>query len=263
MIRSPLGLRLNPAWPIREQVSEAARLGAKGVVIDAIGDLAPDRLSETGRREIRHLLRSVELSLIALSLPTRRPFDTLDQLDDRLRRAEGAFGLAYELGTTLVLARVGALPADSEADSPRRQIFLSALRELARRADHRGVRLAIETGTEPGDVLAALLDAFDTTGLAASIDPAALLQSRIDPIATTRSLGTWVVHAYASDLTTAPAGRTLSLPGSGFPAGVLDWEEYLGALEEIGYHGFLTIWPDPSRPTVPQFTAISERLNRY
>src|SRR5579883_1323615 len=116
MIRSPLGLRLNPSRPIKEQLREAAKLGAKGVVIDAVGDLAPDRLSETGRREMRYLLRSVELSLIALNLPTRRPFDTIDQLDDRLRRAEKAFGLAYELGTTLVLARVGALPPESEAD---------------------------------------------------------------------------------------------------------------------------------------------------
>src|SRR3954447_12208217 len=128
MIRSPLGLRLNPARSIRDQIPEAARLGAKGVVIDAIGEVSPDRLSETGRREIRHLLRSVELSLIALGLPTRRPFDTLDQLDDRLRRAERAFELAYELGTTIVLTRVGAVPPESEAD--RREVFLSALREL-------------------------------------------------------------------------------------------------------------------------------------
>ena len=34
--------------------------------------------------------------------------------------------------------------------------------------------------------------------------------------------------------------------GSAFPAGALDWEEYLGSLEEIGYRGFLTVWP--SRP---------------
>src|SRR3954454_19990228 len=190
MVRSPLGLRLNSAGSIRDQLREAARLGAKGVVIDAVGDVSPDRLSETGRREVRHLLRSVELSLIALHLPTRRPFDSLDQLDDRLRRAERAFGLAYELGTTLVLARVGALPPESEAE--RREVFLSALRELGLGADHRGVRLAIETGTEPGDVLAAVIAAMDTTGLAASIDPATLLQHRIDPAAATRSLGPWV-----------------------------------------------------------------------
>ena len=110
MIRHPLGLRLDPARPIRDQIHEAARLGARGVVIDAIGDLAPQRLSETGRRELRHLLRTLELSLVALSLPTRRPFDTIDQLDERMRRADAAFAMAYELGTNLVLARVGAVP---------------------------------------------------------------------------------------------------------------------------------------------------------
>lgn len=261
MIRSPLGLRLNSTRPIRDQISEAARLGAKGVVIDAVGDVAPDRLSETGRREIRHLLRSVELSLIALNLPTRRPFDTLDQLDDRLRRAEGAFGLAYELGTTLVLARVGALPPEGDAD--RRGVFVGALRELGRRADHRGVRLAIETGTEPGDVLGALLGSLDTIGLAASIDPATLIQNRIDPIATTRGLGAWVAHAYATDATTAPAGRVDTFRGSGFPAGALDLVEYLGALEEINYRGFLTIWPDSARDPGPQFAALVARLGQF
>src|SRR5205085_10732471 len=113
------------------------------------------------------------------------------------QRADRAFALAFELGTPLVLARVGALPPESEA--ARREVSVSALPELARRADHRGVRLTIETGTEPGDVLAVVLDAIPTTGLAASIDPAALLQNRIDPIATTRSLGPWVAHVYASD----------------------------------------------------------------
>ena len=85
MIPCPLGIRLEPSRSIREQVRAAATFGAKGVVLDAIGDLAPDRLTETGRRELRHLLRSVEMSLVALSLPTKRPFDTIDQLDDRLK----------------------------------------------------------------------------------------------------------------------------------------------------------------------------------
>jgi sugar phosphate isomerase/epimerase len=261
MIRLPLGLRLNSSRPLREQIAEAARLGARGVVIDAVGDLAPDRLSETGRREIRHLLRSVELSLIALSLPTRRPFDTIDQLDDRLRRAERAFVLAFELGTARVLARVGALPP--EAEPARRDVFVSALRELGRRADHRGVRLAIETGTEPGDVLAALLDSLDTPGLAASVDPATLLQNRIDPAATTRSLGQWVVHAYATDAATAAGNVIRSMPASGFHGSVLDWEEYLGALEEIHYDGFLTVAPDPGRDVATQFKAMAEHLKRF
>ena len=260
MIRTPLGLRLDPSQPIREQVREAARLGAKGVVVDAVGDLAPSRLSETGRREFRHLLRSVEVDLIALNLPTRRPFDTVDQLEDRLRRAESAFVLAYDLGTPLVLAKVGGLPPESEPAL--RHTYLGAVGELGRRSDHRGVRLAIETGPDSGEAARGLLDGLACIGLAASIDPASLLQSRHDPIAAVRALGPWVAHAYATDAASSfssvsPARR------SGLPAGALDWEAYLGALEEVNYRGYMTVWPDPSRPSGPQFTALADRLKGF
>lgn len=260
MIPSPLALRLDPANPPRDQIREAARLGAKGVVIDAIGDLSPSRLTDTGRREFRHLLRSVELKLAAVSLPTRRAFDTIDQLDDRLNRAEGAFSMAYELDTKLVLARVGGLPGEAEVEA--RSTYLHALRELGRRADHRGVRLAIETGPDPGSTVRSLLDGLASPGLAASLDPAALLQAGHDPIAAAHDLGTLIAHAYASEV---PAvSRSLSLPRrGGFAPGVLDWEEYLGALEESNYRGFLTIWPDPSRPAAPQFTALASRLKAF
>ncbi len=97
MIRSPLGASAQSQPPDQATDPRSRHAGGQGVVLDAIGDLAPERLSETGRRDLRQLLRSVELSLIAVSLPTRRPFDTTDQLEDRLRRAEGAFTMAFEL----------------------------------------------------------------------------------------------------------------------------------------------------------------------
>jgi sugar phosphate isomerase/epimerase len=259
MIRNPLGLRLAPDRPVREQVHEAARLGAKGVVLDAIGDLAPQRLGETGRRELRHILRTVELKLIALSLPTRRPFDTTDQLEDRLRRADSAFAMAFDLGTNVVLARVGAVPPEEDAE--RLEVFTNAVRELGRRADHRGVRLAIETGSEPGTALAAFLETLTIPALGASIDPASLLQAGLDPVAAVRELAGWVAHAYANDATGSPRSASSHPRGFGFPPGALDWEEYLGALEEIGYHGFLTVWPNAGSPAAAQFAAIAKRLN--
>jgi sugar phosphate isomerase/epimerase len=258
MLFTPLGLRLDPSRPIREQVRDAAVLGARGVVLDAIGDLAPNRLGETARRELRHLLRSVELALVALCLPTRRPFDTPDQLDDRLARAERAFVLAYELGTRLVLARVGGIPPES--DTAARETFLGALRELGRRADHRGVNLAVETGPDPGESVRALLDGLAENALAASLDPAALLQNGHEPAATTKAIGPWVAHAYAGDETGAAPALASATRRQGFPPGALDWEEYIGALEEVGYRGFLTVWPDPAREPGPQFTAVVNRL---
>jgi sugar phosphate isomerase/epimerase len=258
MIRHPLGLRLDADRPVREQVYEAARLGARGVVVEAIGDLAPHRLSETGRREFRHLLQTVELSLVGISLPTRRPFDTADQLDDRIRRADAAFALAYELGTRLVLARAGALPPAE--DPSRRETFSSALRELGGRAEHRGVRLALETGSEPGKDLNAFLVALELPSLAVSIDPGSCLLANFDPVAFIRELSAWVAHAYAGDATNSRGVAGSNPRGFGYPPGALDWEEYLGALEEIGYQGFLTIWPDPYRPAAAQFSTIRDRL---
>jgi sugar phosphate isomerase/epimerase len=235
-------------------------LGARGVVLDAAGELAPHRLGETGRREIRHLLKSVELALVALSLPTRRPFDTADDLDDRIRRADSAFAMAYELGTRVVLVRVGSVPP--EEDQARREVFTTALRDLSTRADHRGVRLALESGADPIEPLKALLEAISLPALAVSIDPAAALQSGIDPIASVRGLAEWILHAYASDAVHSSSAAAANPRGFGFRPGVLDWEEYLGALEEIGYRGFLTIWPAPGRSVATQFSAIAGRLEQ-
>jgi sugar phosphate isomerase/epimerase len=260
MIRHPLGLRLDPDQSVRDQIHEAARLGVRGVVVEAIGDVAPHRLGETGRRELRHILKTVDMSLVGVALPTRRPFDTTDQLDERMRRADAAFAMAYELGTTLVLARAGAIPPREEG--ARLEVFTNTLLELGRRAEHQGVKLALETGADAGEKLKAFLDAVGSPGLAASIDPGSILQAGIDPIATARELGSWVVHAYAKDASRSPGLPAFNPRGFGFPPGALDWEEYLGALEEIGYRGFLTVWPVPGRPAATQFKAVSERLKQ-
>ena len=165
------------------------------MVLDAIGDLAPHRLGDTGRRDLRRLIRTTEMSLVALGLPVRRPFDTTDQLDDRIRRADQAFAMAYELGTSLVLAQVGPVPP--KEDETRLETFTMAVNSLGMRADHRGVRLGIEATAQSGQELAAFLNSQNIVGLAASIDPSSLLRTGIDPVTATRELGQWVAHAYA------------------------------------------------------------------
>jgi sugar phosphate isomerase/epimerase len=258
MIRHPLALRLDPGQAARQQIYEAARLGARGVVLDAIAELAPHRFGSTARRDLRHVLRTVELALAAVALPTRRPFDTAEQLDDRIGRADAAFAMAYELGARAVLVKAGAIPLAE--DSARLEIFTTSLRELAERADRRGVRLALETGTESGEKLRLFLEELQSPALGASLDPASLLRTGIDPVAAARELGSWVVHAYANDATDNRGVAAINPRGIGFPPGALDWEEYLGALEEIGYRGYLTIWPEATTEAAGVFTRVKGRL---
>ena len=130
-------------------------------------------------------------------------------------------------------------------------MFTNTLLELGRRAEHQGVKLALwKPARTLVTKLKSFLDALGSPGLAASIDPGSILQAGIDPIATVRELASWVVHAYAKDATGSAGVPAVNPRGFGFPPGALDWEEYLGALEEIGYRGFLTVWPapGPSRP---------------
>jgi sugar phosphate isomerase/epimerase len=264
MIRSPIGLHLEdrPGLSLRDSIQQTARLGANGVLLDATGELSPDRLTETGRRDLRQVLRSARLGLVALRLPTRRPFNTLEGLEDRLSRADRAFSLAYSLGTNLVLAHLGGLPPEGEA--PRRTAFATAVAELAGRAEHRGVRLAMATGADDGPTLKTQLDAWGHPALATSIDPAELLRFGHDPARTIVALGPWVAHAYASEVSRSGTRPTIAHPrGFGFPPGALDWEEYLGSLEEVDYRGYLTFLPDPTIDVAPQFQAFLERVRRF
>ena len=67
MSRLKIGVRLESlGLPFRKAVEEAEKQGAAGVQFDAAGPLAPEALSQTGRREIRHLLRSHNLEASAL-----------------------------------------------------------------------------------------------------------------------------------------------------------------------------------------------------
>ncbi len=258
MIRSPLSVRLDPSRPIREQIRLAAEAGAKGIIIDASGELAPSKLSESGRREVRHLFRSVEVVLAGVHLPTRRGFDTFDQIEDRLGRADRAFELAYDLGARLILVRAGSVPPSDE--ETRRAAFDTTIGELAQRADHRGLQVALETGTEPGEALKTFLDGRDLPNLAASIDPAYLLRNGFDPVLAVRDLGRWVAHAYLHQAVGQQVAVEVSTRRNARSATGLDWENYFGALEEINYRGWMTIWPESSDNLFGQFRKVAESL---
>ena len=260
MIRSPLSLRLDPAQSIRDQIRLAAESGVRGVVVEATAELAPGRLSETGRRELRHLFRSAEIALVGVHLPTRRGFDTFDQIEDRIARADRVFELVSDLGVRLVLVRAGAIPAVEAASA--RTAFDSTLMELATRAEHRGLEVALETGTEPGNVMQAYLAERNLPNLAASVDPATLLRSGFDPVAAVRDLGPLVGHTYLHQAIGQRGVASVGTRRNSRQAASLDWENYLGALEEINYRGTMTIWPENPNQLFAQYRQIAASLQQ-
>ena len=80
-----LGISLKSlALPFRRSLPAAQALGVRAIELEATGELAPQKLTETGRREIRHLLRSHDLEVCAVHCPLRFGLDVPDNLQQRL-----------------------------------------------------------------------------------------------------------------------------------------------------------------------------------
>ncbi|HWG47121.1 MAG TPA: sugar phosphate isomerase/epimerase family protein [Gemmataceae bacterium] len=238
MNRLQIGIRLESlGLPLRRALAEAGRLGVSGVQVDAVGDLAPNALSETGRREFRHLLRGHSLELTALGCPLRRGLDSTENQQPRIEHVQKVLTLSYDLGPRKVIVQAGAVPED--AQDQRASILRESLHALSQFGDRSGTVLALETGLEKGSTLAAFLDRFDTGSLGVNLDPANLLLHGFDPYESIQALGRRIVHAHAKDARQDSASRSAEEVPLGH--GDIDWMKFLGVLEEVEYRGWLTI----------------------
>jgi len=223
--------------PVRKAVAEAARMGAHAVQVDAAGDLSPDRLTETGRREFRNLLRSFNQELAALNVPVRHGLDVAENLQPRLDRVRKAMQLAFDLGARRVVVPCPKIPDDPQ--SSRAQLLRESLLALGPYGDRVGTALALEIGFDPAEKVKPYLSGFDTGSLKVTYDPANLLLHGHDPVANLAPLQGWVAHVHARDARSAGLSRGLQEVPVG--AGDVDWMALTATLQVIDYDGFLTV----------------------
>lgn len=252
-----IGIRLESlGLPLRRSLQEAQKLGVGGVQVDAVGDLAPGALSQTGRREFRNLLRAHSVELTALGCPLRHSLDVAEQQQDRIDHIKNVLTLSYDLGARLVVVQAGPVP-----EKPAESRMTEALYALGQFGDRIGATLALETGLESGDVLRDFLARFDTGGLGVNLDPANLLMNGFDPYAATRALHGRVRHVHAKDARTASASRTSQEVPLGH--GDLDFMQLAGVLEEIEYRGWWTIERESGDSRLADVAAGVSFLRRF
>lgn len=233
-----LGISLTALeMPIRRGLAEARRLGVSGVRLDAIGDLSPNRLSDTGRRELRQLLRSHGLELTAIGCPLRHGLDEPVDLQPRIDRIRKVMELSFELGPRIVIVQAGQIPSDQTSAS------FATLREsllaLGQHGDRIGSTLALDTGMESAEVMATFLSQFDTGAIGVNYDPANMLMSGFDPVANLQPLKSLIVHTTASDARKRSANRAAAEVSFGH--GDIDWMLYLATLSAMEYRGWLVV----------------------
>src|SRR5438105_15333945 len=138
-----LGVRLESlALPLRPALHEDERLGVSGIQVDAVGDLSPNNLSQTGRREFTHLLRAHNLELTALGCPLRRGLDTTHDQQPRIEHVRKVMILSYDLGPRVVIVQAGKIPED--VADPRAALLTESLTALGQHGDRSGTILALE-----------------------------------------------------------------------------------------------------------------------
>src|SRR5271154_6611051 len=146
MARIKLGISLKSlGLPFRRSLPAAQALGVSGIELEASGELMPQSLTQTGRREITHLLRSHGLSVSAIVCPLRRGLDDAENLDPRLEQIRQTMALAFDLGPRIVIIQAGSIPATPlpqaegpgarDPDDPRFPAMKESLESLGRHGD--------------------------------------------------------------------------------------------------------------------------------
>jgi len=232
-----IGVRLESLGPsVRQAIHQAQRLGVRGVQADAIGDLSPETLSQTGRSAFRSLLRSHNLELTALGCSLRWGLDRPQEQQQLIDHTKATLSLSVDLGANIAIVQTGRVPG--AADDP--GALSETLQAIGRHGDRIGAMLALETGLASGAVLSAFLHrfSFDTASLGVNLDAASLLLHGFDPYDSARALRGKVIHVRATDARRAGSGSIKEMP---LGHGDVDWARYLDVLEEIDYRGWLTI----------------------
>lgn len=223
--------------PLRQALETASRLGADGVAIDARSELPPAQMTQTALRQFRKLLADLNLAVSAVTFMTRRGYEAVDDLERRVVATQAAMRFARELGTDIVINRVGHVP-DDDSD-PRFSRLVEVLAALGSYGDKVGARLAAQTGTESGATLAKLLAALPAHTMGVDLHPSGLIHHGFNPTEAVESLGPYVLHVHACD-----AVRDLSRNQAidvELGRGTADMPALLGKLEEFNYRGWATI----------------------
>ena len=283
MYRFPIGVILESFRMERSAaIRQAAALGAQGIQMYATyGANAPESLTAADRRALLDEVKSNGLVFSALCGDLGRGFGNKELNPELIEKSKRILDLAKDLETDVVTTHIGVVPDDPTHD--RYKMMQEACYELSRYADSLGAHFAIETGPETAVILKGFLDSLGSRGVAVNLDPANLrMVTGDDPVQAVYTLRDYIVHTHAKDGRQLQVikpeqfyGGTLPEELKGVPlfeevplgTGQVDFPNYLKALEEIGFKGFLTIerevGDNPAADIQTAVTFLNNTINKY
>ncbi|WP_322200105.1 sugar phosphate isomerase/epimerase family protein [Acutalibacter intestini] len=236
-------------------LDRVAQLGASGVQIRVThGELTPENLSAEKRKELLKAIKDRGLTVSALCGDLGQGFGNPEKNPELIERSKRILDLAKDLETDVVTTHIGVVPG--EKAHPRYVVMQDACGQLALYADSMQAHFAIETGPETAMTLKGFLDGLHSTGVAVNLDPANFVMvTGDDPVQAVYTLKDYIVHTHAKDgrrlryvdpeiiygLEEAEMLGDTSFIELPLGEGDVDFKNYLKALNDIGFTGFLTI----------------------
>ena len=235
----------------------ARSLGFDGVMLMAKRPHAsPLDLDADGRRRLR--ARLDELGLGAPCVAGYNDFalgagrSDIPALEMGIAYIAELCRLARDIGSPLVRIFTAFEPSEGSHGSLWRTV-VSGLKEAARRARDLGVTLAVQNHHDLAVhhlALADLLAEVDEPGCRAAFDAWAPALQGADLAAAVRALAPWIVHTTAADYAPRPrfryrpdlvqyAAEPAEMRMVPFGEGIVDYPAFFGALEEVGYGGWV------------------------
>ena len=229
----------NPMQAFTSGVKKASLLGAQGIQAYAtFGALQFDQMNKKKVKEVLDIVKSNGLIFSAICGDFGgHGFEDKAENVQKVENSKRVIDLAKELECDIVTTHIGTVPIE---ECEKKDIMRAACRELAVYADSIGSAFAVETGPELCVTLGGFLDSLGAMGVRVNFDPANLVMCVADdPVKGVDTLKKYIVHTHAKD--GVMVGNRDGYREMPLGQGDVDWDNYLLALDKIGYNGFLTI----------------------
>ena len=248
-----------------EGIKQSRLCGAEGVQLFAWNELNPFEVTADKVSEVKNVANSCGQAVTALcgeitaAIPGAHGLEIATdnpRIADYLKRV---IDLSAELDCNIVTTHIGVIPEDTTGAVY--EAMQNACRDVSEYAVKMDAWLAIETGPEPITRLCEFADSIPGGRIAINYDPANLVMvTNDDEVKGVYTAGKRIVHTHAKDgimkkymgpkhiYNIFAEGGVEAFESLGdmfletpLGQGAVRWTEYLSALRDIGYDGYLTI----------------------
>ncbi len=241
--------------PTPRAFDAAADLGVQGIQLDVRYEVHFKQTSDSGVRQLHHLIAERQLKLASALLPTRYALSESEHIDQRIDAIRDAMSFVSQLKGKDLIVRLGTLP-DDPASRPYEKLT-EIVSDLAAAGNHLGVRLVLSIGPTQSDEILAFLDLIKTGPVGIDFDTYSMLSSGVNLEKSFAQLKNYLAHATLQDGLQEQHGRYRPVP---IGEGEIEWLPLMAMLSGLPQQTWKTLLASQNTQPLQELRATLETL---